>query len=45
MNNKLTFQIIEDLEEMGFSEQQVTDIIDVFGKNKEEFATMINAFN
>ena len=45
MNDKLTFQIIEDLEEMGFSKQQVIDIINVFCKNKEEFSTMINAFN
>lgn len=45
MSKEYTFEIMEDLEKMGFSEQQVTEIINVFYKNREEYAKMFNFFN
>tara|TARA_R100001460_G_scaffold48747_2_gene86882 strand:- start:11811 stop:12008 length:198 start_codon:yes stop_codon:yes gene_type:complete len=45
MSKEYTFEIMEDLEKMGFSEQQVTEIINVFYNNRKEFAKMLNLFN
>lgn len=45
MSKEYTFETLEDLEKMGFSEQQVIEIINVFYKNRKEFAKMLNLFN